>query len=187
MTGAVKFFGPHHFLRCSGSVHAFQASSRGASWRSAGPLGGRPEHACLEHKRSTYHPVGPARCAWDAKRRMRLRIAAADSDLGRSPPDRRAPLPCAKPARQHPRPHVDHAPASCTVPPWHRPDSPCRAAARLVSTDAVRRVRVRVGCETRPGPSSWLDWSRSRQPRPARTGRHSPASLHAHAPGLHQR
>src|SRR5262245_41399315 len=30
-TGAVKSFGPHHFLKCSGSVHAFHTSARGAS------------------------------------------------------------------------------------------------------------------------------------------------------------
>src|SRR5213593_1466451 len=30
-TGAVKFFGPHQRLTCSGSVHAFHTSSRGAS------------------------------------------------------------------------------------------------------------------------------------------------------------
>jgi len=31
MTGAVNNFGPHHFLRNSVLVHAFQTASRGAS------------------------------------------------------------------------------------------------------------------------------------------------------------
>ena len=95
-----------------------------------------------------------------------------------------APLCLAPPARPaHPRRRADHAPAACPVPPWHRPASPCRAAARLVSTDAGRRVRARVGCAPMSGPIVICPgWRPARKPPPACLGRQWPAPRRAPSP-----
>src|SRR6266850_2005404 len=54
----VKPFGPHHFPTCSGSVHTFHTSSRGASKTRVAAISRSPTSAALSLPAATFHLLG---------------------------------------------------------------------------------------------------------------------------------